>query len=141
MTITLSHAARSFLNVPFRHHGRTEKALDCIGHVRQSLIACGRQVTRDVRYYSGEAYKGRLMAEVKAELGEPTATGPKADVQENDVVMLHFNGEPHHMGIIGRMPYGSLSLIHADSVLGKVVEHRFDDVWRSRIVAVWRGVV
>lgn len=141
MTIRPSQAARKFLDVPFRHHGRSAKALDCVGHVRQSLITCGRPVTRDVRYYSGEAYKGRLMAEAKAELGEPIAEGPNAQVMEDDVVMLHFNGEPHHMGIIGRMPYGSLSLIHADSILGKVVEHRFDETWQARIVAVWRGVV
>lgn len=141
MTIPLSHVARTFVDVPFRHHGRTVKALDCVGHVRQSLIASGRPVVRDVRYYSGEAYKGRLMAEAKAELGEPIAEGSNAQIMEDDIVMLHFNGEPHHMGIIGRMPYGALSLIHADSILGKVVEHRFNETWQARIVAVWRGVV
>lgn len=143
MSLTLSEAARTFLGVAFRHHGRSSKSMDCIGLVRQSLILCGRKNVGDVRFYTGEAYKGRLMAAIKAELGEPVAEGPNADVRENDIVCFNFNGEPHHLGVIGRLPYGPLSVIHADSSPSKmqVVEHILDDVWRARIVAVFQGAV
>lgn len=137
-TLTLSQAARTFLKVPFRHHGRTSKSLDCIGLVRQSLILCGRENVGDVRFYTGEAYQGRLMAAIQAELGAPVGEGPEADVRENDIVCFHFNGEPHHLGVIGRLSYGPLSVIHADSNVGMVVEHRLDEVWCARIVAVFR---
>lgn len=59
------------------------------------------------------------------------------------VAVMKFQGEPQHMGILGDYPHGGLSLIHAYAKSRKVVEHRLDEIWLARIVAVFilRGVV
>lgn len=44
---------------------------------------------------------------------------------------------PNHVGIIGEHR-GGLTLIHAHAPDKQVVEMRLDDVWRNRIVEVYR---
>jgi hypothetical protein len=41
------------------------------------------------------------------------------------------------LGFIGDYEFGGLSMIHAYAWSRKVVEHRLDDVWRRRIVALF----
>jgi hypothetical protein len=53
------------------------------------------------------------------------------------VAVMRFETEPQHMGIFGDYPMGGLSLIHAYARVKKVVEHRFDDVWAARVLAVF----
>lgn len=53
------------------------------------------------------------------------------------VAVMKFDKEPQHMGIFGDYPLGGLSLIHAHARNRMVVEHRFDDVWASRLVGVF----
>jgi hypothetical protein len=53
------------------------------------------------------------------------------------VVAMRFDATTRHMGILGDYPGGGLSLIHAYAVSRKVIEHRLDDAWRSRIVATF----
>ena len=66
--------------------------------------------------------------------------GAKADMQPGDIVWLRFKVQPTHFGVVGDYLFGGLSLIHSndDKSIAKVVEHRLDDAWKSRIVAVWR---
>lgn len=133
-------AARRYVGVPFRHHGRTVKSLDCVGYVRLSYADCGH-ASRDVRFYGREPYKGQLMEVIKAELGEPVGLGPDVELRIGDVVVLHYGNQPHHVAMVGWLPYGGLSLMHADGNVGRVVENRLDEVWRQRIVAVFRRPV
>ncbi|CAA2409777.1 Putative phage peptidase protein [Xanthomonas phage Suba] len=41
------------------------------------------------------------------------------------------------MGIVTDYP-GAVGLIHTDSMVGEVTEHRLDEKWLRRIVYVWR---
>lgn len=133
-------AARRYLRVPFRHRGRSAKALDCVGLGVRAYADCG-VVLPDVRHYGREPHDGGLMRALVAALGEPVGHGPDAELQVGDVACFEYNNEPHHVGLIGWLPYGALSIIHADSILGEVVENRLDDVWRQRINAVFRRPV
>ncbi len=53
------------------------------------------------------------------------------------VALMKFGTEPQHLGIIGDYPLGGFTLIHAYATSRKVVEHRIDDLWLNRIVAVF----
>jgi len=55
------------------------------------------------------------------------------------VAVMRFEGEKlsHHLGVFGDYPFGGLSLIHAYAQSRKVVEHRFDEAWSARVVAVF----
>ena len=65
--------------------------------------------------------------------------GIRNDLQPGDVVLIAFDGVETHVGLIGDYPIdGELSLIHAYIGARKVVEHRLDAQWRSRIVGAYR---
>lgn len=126
-------AARRYLGVPFRHRGRTSGGLDCAGLLVLSYRAHGVELP-DIRIYGREPHRNGLVRAVEAGFGPALDRDPRP----GDVLLMRFEEEPHHLGIVGDYAHGGLSLIHAYGTAGKVVEHRLDDVWRGRIVAVYR---
>ena len=129
----LVSAARRYLGVPFRHRGRTSRGLDCAGLIWLGYADLG-VVLPDVRIYGREPHRNGLVEAVGRALGS-AVIGP---LQPGDVLLMRFDREPHHLGVVGDYAHGGLSLIHAYGTAGKVVEHRLDDLWRGRIVAVYR---
>lgn len=123
-------AARSEIGTPFRHQGRLSgKALDCAGliiHVARKL---------EIKYtdaggYSRQPSNGLLesMLEMQGCLEQVS------DMQPGDVLLMRFK-EPQHLAI-----FAGDTIIHSYESVGKVCEHRLADVWRSRIVRVYRFV-
>lgn len=129
---------RQCIGTRWSHQGRKPRVgLDCVGLVAYWLALHGISV-RDRADY-GPDPDGSLWAEVCRCLGQPVAQGrdSASKGQPGDVVVLHYApGVPRHVGVLGDA-YG-LSLIHADSNAGKVVEIPIDARWARRIVGVWR---
>ncbi len=128
--------ARETLGTRYAHQGRVNGlALDCAGVPVHVATRLGIELTDYTRY-------GRLPvpAEMRAALDAHLTRVAKVDMQIGDVVWMRFQAEPQHLGIVGDYRHGGLSLIHAynGSGLRKVVEHRIDEQWLARIVAVWR---
>jgi len=48
-------------------------------------------------------------------------------------LLMRFMGDPQHLAI-----YAGETIIHAFAAGRKVCEHRLDDVWRARIVRIYR---
>lgn len=128
--------ARETLGTPYQHQCRVNGvALDCAGvpvHVGtrlgldfQDVVGYGRQPQPD---------------EMRRALDSRLLRVAKTCMQPGDVAWIRFKEEPQHLGIVGDYHLGGLSLIHAynSGGLNKVVEHRLDDKWLARIVAVWR---
>lgn len=126
-------AARAHLGAPFRHRGRKPSGLDCAGLLVLAYRSLGVELP-DIRIYGREPHRNGLVRAVEAGFGSPLPRDP----EPGDVLLMRFEEEPHHLGIAGDYVYGGLSLIHAYGTAGKVVEHRLDDLWRGRIVAVYR---
>ncbi len=125
--------AREYVATRWHHQGRVKGVgVDCIG-----LVIC---VASDLGLgdFSAEGY-GRLPTggRLRAGLTDAFDTVAIADMQPGDVVLMRFAGEPQHVAILSDMG-GRLGMIHAHAAMRKVVEHGLDDVWRSRIVAVFR---
>lgn len=144
----LVETARTFMNVPFKHRGRTRRGLDCAGLVWCACAEAG--VTHpDLKRYGREPHRDGMMRIVIEAVGEPVWQGhpgqvvPRELLQVGDVLVMRFDKEPHHMGIIGTDRLRGLSLIHADGSHGvrRVVEHGLDEHWQKRICAVFRGAV
>jgi hypothetical protein len=81
-----------------------------------------------------------------AALGDPVAIAPVSAEQLliGDVVVIRFEIEPHHIGIIGCHPLGHLSLIHANGNEGqfsRVMEHGLATDTVNRITHVFRRPV
>ena len=124
--------ARSLLGVPWRHQGRDPAiGIDCIGLLLLAFDAA------DDTVYGRNPTNGLLAARCEHHLGPPVADGPLV----GDVLLLGFGvaGEERHIGLIANDEvYGGLSIIHTDSVVGKVVEHPFDEKWQRRVRKVYR---
>ncbi len=125
-------AARSEIGTPFRHQGRVAgKCLDCAGLIVRVAELLGVHVA-DQKGYSRLPSGSKLESAIDGQqnvfrvLGEPKA---------GDILMLRFNKDPQHLAI-----YTGENIIHSTSQTGRVVEERFDSMWRSRLVRVYRLV-
>lgn len=131
-------AARSFKGSTWAHQGRRPDRMDCIGLLVLAMAVAGRML-RDRTDYGMTPHRRKLRSELIDQIGPPVdAPAP------GDVVTLKWSGEERHVAIVTDHPEG-LGLIHcwrsapgAPIGGGKVVEHRMDAYWRSRIVDVFR---
>lgn len=128
-------AARSYLGTPFRHRGRTRRGLDCVGLIWRAYADLGHMLV-DRRVYGREPHADGLREALCSALGPPLLATEAW--QPGDVALIEFDGVPHHVGLFGDYLYGGLSLIHSYGEIGGVVEHRLDDEWRMRVLAVHR---
>lgn len=138
--MTLSEAARGFVGVRFKHRGRDRLGLDCAGLVWASYAACG-VVLPDYVLYGRTPHRDGLTGHVSAALGEPIPTRALA---VDDVLVMRFKVEPHHMAIVGLKAYAGsmeLTLIHADGDTGRVHEQRLIPEMIERVTHVYRRPV
>lgn len=126
-------ACRSQVDTKFRHRGRSARHVDCAGVAVVALQRIGRTV-RDLEAYGKFPNRDGLREMLVANLGPPVP-GP---LQPGDIPLMHMRGEPRHVGVVGEFR-GRLTLIHASSDFGKVVEHTLvGSIWFDNIVEVFR---
>jgi len=128
--------ARETLGTPYQHQQRVNGlALDCAGVPVYVGLKLGLKF-EDITDYG----KMPNPEQMRAALDKTLVRINKKSLQPGDVVWIRFQREPQHLAIVGDYPFGGLSLIHATNGAGldRVVEHRLDEAWLSRIVAAWR---
>lgn len=119
-------AARSWVNVPFRHWGRNRHGVDCVG-----LVLC---VAYDLGLssYTPRPYSRNIdPAAMRAEL--EVCLDPVEEKQPGDVLFMRVYGVPQHLGI-----YTGETLIHAFETVGKVCEVQWSPYWFDKVESVWR---
>lgn len=130
--------ARSYLGTRFVHRGRNKRGLDCVGLVWCAYRDAGIAL-EDYRLYAREPQKqDGLVCKIEAALGAPVSFFGRVKLKPDDVIVVRFEVEPHHVGIVGSYKYGGLSVIHACGHNEKVVEHRLSDDMVNRITHVFR---
>lgn len=136
MRETMVAFARSMIGTKWRHLGRTERGVDCLGLVILSLKDSGFPLKYE-RKYGREPWKDGLREALKDHFGDPYTD--EQDWLPGDIALLKWEGnpEPAHVGIIGDYKFGGLSLIHSYSLIA-VTEHRLDAAWKSKIIEVYR---
>lgn len=113
--------ARRWLGTPWQHQQRLRgQAVDCVGLV----IGVARSVGLvppdwDVTGY-GRTPDGTLLQLCDQHLQRID----RAALQPGDVVAVAMDVDPQHLGIVADYRHGGLSVIHAASHHGRVVEHR-----------------
>ena len=126
---TIVNLARETLNTPFLHQGRVlGVGMDCIGvaaHIAKSL---GLDHTES-QGYSPSPSNGLL----ESALGAQSCLFEARDMQVGDLLLMRFAEEPQHVAI-----FAGDTIIHSYQNVGKVVEHPFSDVWRARVVKIYR---
>ena len=121
------NAARQWRGTQFVHQGRTKHGVDCIGLVLNVAWELGALP----RNYDVQGYErmpdGSLFSECDRLLKRIPAP------VYGCVVAMKFDTDPQHIAIVGQHK-SSLTLIHALSSEGRVVEHRLLWPWPGRIV-------
>lgn len=116
-------AARSWLGTPFHHQARLQGVgVDCVGLV----IGVARTLGLVPPDFNVEAYPrmpdGKsLMHLVRLHMRELKL---EEEMQPGDVVVVRFDADPQHLGILGDYRHGGLSIIHAAAMPGRVIETR-----------------
>ena len=127
---------REWLGTPWRHQASAKGVgADCIGFIAGVASACGS--TEAARFLSTPEWRryGRepspeFMFSVCDELMDRI---PIADARVGDVLVFTCGKHPMHFGLVA-----GETMLHSWLVARRVVEHRIDDDWRSRIVRAYR---
>lgn len=130
--------ARSWVGTKYQHQQRMKgAAVDCIGlviGVARALHLVPQDF--DINGYSGQPDGHSLMRQAKAHMKQIPVSG----MRPGDVVVMVFDVDPCHFGIVGDYRHGGLSMIHAlqrHGGGGSVVEHRIAPFNKDRIVAAF----
>ncbi len=114
-------AARAWLGTPFHHQARLKGVgVDCVGLVigvarELGLVAADFDVDTYPRVPDGVS----LMHLVNLHL-----TPLQGEMAPGHVVVVRFDRDPQHLGILGDYRHGGLSIIHAAAEPGRVIETR-----------------
>lgn len=119
-------AARGWLNVRYRHQGRTRHGVDCIGLV---LVVCRELGLTDVefRQYPRVARDDTLQQQIARHCTRIEAPEPGC------VVLFRWGQHVQHCGI-----YTGDTLIHAMVRLKRVREHGYRGLWTRLAHSYWR---
>lgn len=135
--------ARKYLGVRFCHQGRSKiHGVDCLGLIiciAQTLELKSRQGVSlhqcDQRIYSRMPDKTALHNALEKHLNKKSLH----QMMPGDIALMEFDNNPQHLAIIS--DYGTennLGCIHAYAPAKKVVEHRLDEHWQSKITNLFR---
>lgn len=129
-------AARGWIGTPYCHQGRLHGVgVDCIG-----LVIC---VARDGGLvdpgFDYNGYRRRPDGTTLLQVSRMHMTQiEQSQMQPGDVVVVAFDTDPQHFGILGDYRHGGLSIIHAASGHGAVVETRLMFSRALRFVAAFQ---
>lgn len=125
----LTDYARETLNTPFVHQGRIcGKGLDCVGVV-QHIVSRANFPHLDQTGYAKTPSRGELE---KVLNNQPCLELTK-QLTEGCVLLMRWKKEPMHVAY-----FTGDSIIHAYATVGRVVEHKLNTEWRTKIVKIYR---
>ena len=131
--------ARSWIGGTRWHHQGMVKGVgcDCIGLVAGVAVALGLPEGRDWQQAPSYAGYGRQPDPVAllAACDRYLDRKPFANVQLGDILLMRLKYEPQHFALVSSVE--PLQMIHALAAMKRVTEHRVDEAWRSKIMAVY----
>jgi NlpC/P60 family putative phage cell wall peptidase len=132
--------ARQWLNTPFKHQGRVKHVgCDCLGLVAGVLKELNLKLNgNEIAAIDNTNYSalpdGVLLQQALEQYLERSEQGR---IEAGNILLMRFHRQPQHLAIV--TPYeNGLGIIHSYAQAGKVVEHRLDELWQSRIVAAYK---
>lgn len=131
--------ARSWIGTRWMHQQSLKgAACDCIGLVRGvamnvGLLPADFATRPEATQFSGYGRRpdGRLIRALNLFMDRSQT------LDIGNVLLMRFDQNPQHVAIVS-----DIGIIHAHASARRVVEHRLDDLWAQRIVAIYsfRGV-
>jgi NlpC/P60 family putative phage cell wall peptidase len=127
--------AREWIGTRWRHQASLKGiGTDCIGLVAGVARALG--MPEGEAFLTDIRFRGYTRTPNPAMLRRALATYWDATDAPlpGDVMLMRFEKEPQHFGILSERDY----MIHALAQARKVTEHRIDETWKTRIVGFYR---
>lgn len=124
-------AARGWLGVPFAHQGRSRDGVDCAGlavRIAHELALSAFDATGYRRLPAGVG--GEKIEDICRREMRPVDPGL---LEPGDVALFLIGRRPRHLAVVGDYFAGGLSIIHAYEPAGRVVENRFDGLWKLQL--------
>lgn len=126
---------RTYLDVPWRHQGRSRKGVDCVGFILIALKSVKIPML-EIRGYSRNPDGVALKAIMDK---QPSLYEVSAPYKKGDIALLRIKREPQHVALLTESSTSNLGMIHSyNGGEKKVVEHDFADYWREKIIAMYR---
>jgi len=130
--------ARTWIDTPFHHQGRIKgRGADCVGLIIG--VAHALNLTDwDYQTYNRDPLPGMM----KQLLDEQMITVDPKEMKPGDILYLRFS-LPQHLALLTEDD----TIIHIneriaprkrEEQMGRCVEHRLSNMWRQRIVGVYR---
>ena len=131
--------ARRWKGTPYRHQGRSARGVDCGGFLVVVVNELGLE-------YKGEKLTYSRFAEtfsLKQELDRLCQKVRPEDIQPGDIALFKIDVLPQHVAFLTDYHSGGLGMIHCYQRVNNVVEHRFANVWRARMIQAYQlpGVI
>ena len=133
--------ARTWMGTPFHHQARLKgKGCDCLGLIVGVVDELGLKDKNGVALaaydevtYSREPDGAYLTEKLTGLLEEV----PIAEARAGDRALFKVRENPQHLAILTDYE-GTLGMIHCFAQARRVVEHRLDAEWQSRLIKVFR---
>lgn len=125
-------AARRWLNVPWKHQGRSRSGIDCLGLVVLVAKELGIADT-DEKTYSRRPDGKELLNRFREEMNEI----PLTEIRPGDVLMFADNAYPCHVAFVSEK-HGEIYIIHAHATRRKVLEERYAYEWPDKARKAFR---
>ena len=124
--------AREYVGTPYHHSGRDKNGVDCAGVLYCIFKDLGKPL-RPIPMYGRLTTSKFLLDQVEENF--TFVTGHLDDALPGDILLIRFNKTPQHLAV-----YTGDTIIHSYEKSGAVVEQRLNDMWKKRIVGVYRSV-
>lgn len=133
--------ARTWMGTRFLHQGRMKGVgVDCINLVIGTALELGLITQDQLDNFDNPEYanygrspNGTLLLQGCDHFLNRISF---PQVKKGDILIFKFVDEAQHFAIVTET--NPIYMIHSYAHMRKVVEHRFDDVWRKRLVACYR---
>lgn len=126
--------AREYINVPWKHMGRTKSGIDCIGLPYVIGKEMGLHDYDDSVPYSRQARDFDFMRKI-APYG--FRVRDMTDLRDGDIIVMRIPIFPQHVVMVSHIG-DRQTIIHASVDARKVVEEYLSDEVRRKIIAVFR---
>lgn len=127
---------RAWINVPWRHQGRSKTGVDCVGYFACVSEEMGRPEVIPTNYSRNPDSK-LMLAEFRKRFDE-IQDWRESGIHRGDFLIMKFMDTNKRMSPRHVAMRTDLGIIHAAAQYKKVTEHTFDDEWRSKVEYVFR---
>lgn len=114
--------ARTWIGVPWRHHGRNRAGIDCVG--------LGVVVARalDITQYDSLDYGRQPKPGLIDHLRRVACEIPVSDIEPGDFIVIEDTAYPYHLAFVSEK-HGVPHIIHAHARRRKVIEEPYIHDW------------